>query len=203
MDVSGPPSRIGLARSRDLTSQVRFIAPDDGNGDDRTVMAVAAAVCSVAAERDDPDRASSGTARFRARSRAPATSTTSTSSRSGFRSSACSKTAGWNTHQFHAPTEFYADFGVYDVRLTVPSRLHRRRDRPRDGAHGQRATARPRIAIAARTSTTSRGRRAPITWRSRGRFDASVAAAGRHAAAAAARARGPGRALLRMRPRRR
>ena len=28
--------------------------------------------------------------------------------------------AGWNTHQFHAATEFYADFGVYDVRITVP-----------------------------------------------------------------------------------
>jgi hypothetical protein len=27
---------------------------------------------------------------------------------------------GWNTPQFHASTEFYADFGVYDVRLTVP-----------------------------------------------------------------------------------
>ena len=28
---------------------------------------------------------------------------------------------GWNCHQFHASTEFYADFGVYDVQLTVPS----------------------------------------------------------------------------------
>ncbi|MGE0704684.1 MAG: M1 family metallopeptidase [Vicinamibacterales bacterium] len=27
---------------------------------------------------------------------------------------------GWNTHQFHASTEFFADYGVYDVRLTVP-----------------------------------------------------------------------------------
>ena len=25
---------------------------------------------------------------------------------------------GWHTHQFHAGTEFYADFGVYDVRMT-------------------------------------------------------------------------------------
>ena len=23
---------------------------------------------------------------------------------------------GWNVHQFHARTEFYADYGVYDVR---------------------------------------------------------------------------------------
>ncbi len=27
----------------------------------------------------------------------------------------------WNTHQFHSNTEFYADYGVYDVRMTVPS----------------------------------------------------------------------------------
>ena len=25
--------------------------------------------------------------------------------------------AGWNTHQFHAATEFYADYGTYDVRI--------------------------------------------------------------------------------------
>ena len=28
----------------------------------------------------------------------------------------------WNCHQFHANTEFYADYGVYDVELTAPSR---------------------------------------------------------------------------------
>ena len=28
---------------------------------------------------------------------------------------------GWNCHQFHAGTEFFSDFGVYDVRLTVPN----------------------------------------------------------------------------------
>ncbi|MGB2960425.1 MAG: M1 family metallopeptidase [Bacteroidota bacterium] len=28
----------------------------------------------------------------------------------------------WNCHQFHANTEFYADFGVYDVEITVPDR---------------------------------------------------------------------------------
>jgi hypothetical protein len=27
---------------------------------------------------------------------------------------------GWNCHQFHANTEFYADYGVYDVAVTVP-----------------------------------------------------------------------------------
>jgi hypothetical protein len=28
--------------------------------------------------------------------------------------------AGWNAHQFHSATEFFADFGVYEVTLTVP-----------------------------------------------------------------------------------
>jgi hypothetical protein len=28
---------------------------------------------------------------------------------------------GWNCHEFHANTEFYADYGTYDVNLTVPS----------------------------------------------------------------------------------
>jgi len=27
---------------------------------------------------------------------------------------------GWNTHQFHATTEFFSDYGVYDVRISVP-----------------------------------------------------------------------------------
>ena len=27
---------------------------------------------------------------------------------------------GWNCHQFHASTEFFSDYGVYDVQLTVP-----------------------------------------------------------------------------------
>ncbi|HUX10881.1 MAG TPA: M1 family metallopeptidase [Terriglobia bacterium] len=29
-------------------------------------------------------------------------------------------TGGWNCHQFHRYTEFYADYGTYDVDLTVP-----------------------------------------------------------------------------------
>ncbi len=29
----------------------------------------------------------------------------------------------WNCHQFHSTTEFYADFGVYDVSITVPARF--------------------------------------------------------------------------------
>ena len=31
-------------------------------------------------------------------------------------------TGGWNCHQFHRYTEFYADYGTYDVDLTVPAK---------------------------------------------------------------------------------
>jgi hypothetical protein len=30
-------------------------------------------------------------------------------------------TGGWNCHQYHSTSEFYADFGTFDVKLTVPS----------------------------------------------------------------------------------
>lgn len=28
---------------------------------------------------------------------------------------------GWNLHQYHGNSEFYADFGTYDVKIKVPS----------------------------------------------------------------------------------
>src|SRR5262249_23639734 len=47
---------------------------------------------------------------------------------------------GWNCHQFHAATEFFSDYGVYDVSLTVPggwivgaTGLERNRDDNTDG----------------------------------------------------------------------
>ncbi|MBR2199743.1 MAG: hypothetical protein IJ894_03200, partial [Bacteroidales bacterium] len=30
---------------------------------------------------------------------------------------------GWNCHQFHYNSEFYADFGTYDVSITVPEKF--------------------------------------------------------------------------------
>ena len=32
------------------------------------------------------------------------------------------KTSGWNCHQYHYNSEFYADFGTYDVSITVPEK---------------------------------------------------------------------------------
>ena len=41
---------------------------------------------------------------------------------------------GWNCHQFHANSEFYADYGRFDVRITTPARFV-------VGATGQMASA--------------------------------------------------------------
>ena len=102
-----------------------------------------------------------GPRRFRARSREPAGSATTTSSRSGSPSLASSKTDGWNTHQFHAATEFYSDFGVYDVQ---PHAARAASSSAPPGAADRRGrrtpTARRLTAIRTKTSTTSPGRRA-------------------------------------------
>ena len=104
--------------------------------------------------------------------------------------------SGWNCHQFHAATEFFSDFGGYDVRLTVPAGwtvgatgVEQGRRDAGNGTDHPSLRSRP-------TSTTSRGRRARTTSSGR-RPSASDAAAGRHAAAAPAGARGAGGPALR------
>jgi hypothetical protein len=102
--------------------------------------------------------------------------------------------SGWNTHQFHSATEFYADFGVYDVRLTVPSAFvvgaTGRQTAKMDNGDGSTLHR-----ITAKTSTTSPGRPAPASSICRG-HSRTHAAAGRDAVADAARASRSGRALL-------
>ena len=38
---------------------------------------------------------------------------------------------GWNCHQFHMNTEFYADFGTYDVTLELPAQYYQRSEEGR------------------------------------------------------------------------
>ena len=103
----------------DLMPGFAFVQPDDGNPEDRTLAAVA-----LAGGRWRPAArwrcASRGQRASRARSRAPARSATTTSSRTGSRRSPSSKDDRWMAHQFHANTEFFSDYGRYDVRMTVP-----------------------------------------------------------------------------------
>jgi hypothetical protein len=102
----------------DLTGSRRFIAPDDGNADDRTVMRVPL-----------PRRVAPGETigiEIAWTSKIPRTF-----ARTGavgnfyfiaqwFPKIGVLENTGWNTHQFHAGTEFYSDYGIYDVRITVP-----------------------------------------------------------------------------------
>ena len=104
----------------DLTSRARFIAPDDGNTEDRTLLEVPLDTPVQPGEIVNLQVAWS--------SRVPRTF-----SRTGaignfyfvaqwFPKIGVLEDSGWKAHQFHSATEFFADFGVYDVRLTVPNR---------------------------------------------------------------------------------
>jgi hypothetical protein len=121
----------------DLTPSLRFIHPDDDNADDRTVMEVST-----------PSAVPPGaTARFQIEwtSRIPYGDV----GRAGwihdynfivqwFPKIGVLGEGGWNCHQFHAWTEFFSDYGNYDVRITLPrgfvvgatGRLEERSDNP-------------------------------------------------------------------------
>ena len=107
------------AASADLTARAVHIAPDDGNPDDRTVLSVPLPAPVAPGETVEVEMEWS--------SRVPRTF-----ARTGtigdyfflahwFPKIGVLEADGWNCHQFHAATEFYADYGVYDVRLTVPA----------------------------------------------------------------------------------
>jgi Peptidase family M1 domain len=101
-----------------LIARTRFISPDDGNEKDRTVV-------SVPLEKRVPP---GGAVKVRMRWRAQVPRPYSRTGVIGnyffiahwFPKIGVLEPGGWNCHQFHAATEFFADFGVYDVRLTVP-----------------------------------------------------------------------------------
>ncbi len=103
----------------DVTSSLRYLAPDDGNPDDRTVAEIPLRTAIEPGQTINVQIAWS--------SRIPRTF-----ARTGvignyyfiaqwFPKIGVFEDSGWNCHQFHAATEFFADFGVYDVRLTVPA----------------------------------------------------------------------------------
>lgn len=128
----------------DLTPTLRYVQPDDGNADDRTVIEVKtpAPVPPGATVRFDVTWVA----------KIPYGDV----GRAGFvhdyhfivqwfpKIGVFWKGA-WNAHQFHSTTEFFADYGVYDVRLTVPrgfvvgatGRLEERKENP-DGTETHR-----------------------------------------------------------------
>ena len=104
----------------DLTPTLRFVQPDDDNKDDRTVI-----------EAQTPAPIKPGqTARFKIdwTSRIPYGDV----GRAGwvhdyhfivqwFPKVGVIMDAKWNAHQFHPFSEFFSDYGVYDVTLTLPA----------------------------------------------------------------------------------
>ncbi len=103
----------------DVTSSLTYIAPDDGNQDDRTVAEIPLSAPVAPGETVNVQISWS--------SRVPRTF-----ARTGtigdyyfvaqwFPKIGVFEDKGWNCHQFHAGTEFFADFGIYDVRLSVPT----------------------------------------------------------------------------------
>ena len=118
MQVEGGP---------DLTGAIRFIHPDDDNADDQTVASVALA------QPVNPGK--SITLQIDFLSKLP-----KVFARTGYHNDfyfagqwfpkigvyekagdRYAKQGGWNCHQFHAYSEFYADYGEFDVSVTVPS----------------------------------------------------------------------------------
>jgi hypothetical protein len=101
-----------------LVNRARFIAPDDGNTDDRTVLAVP--LQKPVAPGETVEVELGWTARV--------PRTFARTGRIGnyyfvaqwFPKIGVVTEDGWNAHQFHAATEFFADFGEYDVTVTVP-----------------------------------------------------------------------------------
>ncbi|MGE3509302.1 MAG: M1 family metallopeptidase [Vicinamibacterales bacterium] len=103
----------------DRLAAAEFIAPDDGNQDDATVLRVP---LTRAVAPGEELRIEVG---WTARIPRPFARTGVIGDfhfiAQWFPKLGVLEDEGWNCHQFHANTEFFADFGVYDVSLTVPA----------------------------------------------------------------------------------
>ncbi len=102
----------------DLTSQMKFVHPDDDNQYDRTVF-----------EIQLPKAVPPGGEvefHFQFRDRLPEVFARTGYKRDFFMGAQWFPKIGvwwkddWDCHQFHATTEFFSDFGTYDVKLTLP-----------------------------------------------------------------------------------
>ncbi|HKI78507.1 MAG TPA: M1 family metallopeptidase [Ignavibacteriaceae bacterium] len=112
----------------DLTNKIKFIHPDDDNTDDQTVISVALSKPVRPGETINLN--------IKFRSKLP-----KIFARTGFADDyflvgqwfpkigvyeypgiRYAIKGGWNCHQFHANSEFYADFGVYNVNITLPEK---------------------------------------------------------------------------------
>jgi hypothetical protein len=104
--------------SSDLTHAASYIAPDDGNVDDQTVLVI------PLPRQIEPRETVNLEIEWK--SKIPRTfARTGTIGNYYFLAQWFPKIGvledtGWNCHQFHSATEFFSDYGIYDVRITVP-----------------------------------------------------------------------------------
>jgi hypothetical protein len=109
---------IEVVGQGDLTSQLHYIAPDDGNKNDKTVVDLP--VPKPIAPGDYVQF------KITFHDQMPETQARSGWKRDFMLGGQWFPKVGvwwhgaWNCHQYHANSEFFADFGVYDVKLTVP-----------------------------------------------------------------------------------
>ena len=132
----------------DLTGRHRFIQPDDHNPDDQTVVAV------PLPQPVPPGATATIAIAWTARVPRPFARTGVVGDfffiAQWFPKLGVLQNDGWHTPQFHVSTEFFSDYGVYDVRLTVPqgwvvaaTGVERdRRDHPGEGGAGPTTTYR-------------------------------------------------------------
>jgi hypothetical protein len=113
--------RMALPDGTDLTPELRYVSPDDGNPDDRTVA------CTPLPKPVAPGETLHFTLDWAAKlPRAQARTGWKDDFVMGaqwFPKLGVATETGWNVHQFHAGTEFFADFGDYDVTLTLPKQM--------------------------------------------------------------------------------
>lgn len=118
IDVTAIRLITGASQPVDLDGRRRFVAPDDGNVDDRTVLQVTLPAPVQPGETINVELS------WTAKVPLPVSRTGAIGSyyfiAQWFPKIGVLEESGWNCHQFHAGTEFYADYGVYDVRMTVP-----------------------------------------------------------------------------------
>jgi len=109
---------LEVAGVGDLTKQMKFIAPDDGNVKDKTVLDIALPR-PIEAGHDVVFKI-----KFRAKFPEVVARTgykrTFLLAGQWFPKVGVFWNGAWNCHQFHAMTEFFADFGIYDVKITLP-----------------------------------------------------------------------------------
>ncbi len=110
---------MSTAEGQDLLAGAGFIQPDDGNPDDETVLRV------PLPQPVEPGGTITLQIDFSAQ-------LPRVFARTGYRNEfhlagqwfpkiGVLEERGWNCHQFHNNSEFFADFGRFDVRITVPS----------------------------------------------------------------------------------